>query len=224
MSSVVKLITRIDDKPIKDKFGRMRQMGETEIVRAMNDVLDKHERRWVKRFRKYPGPKAAVEGAHPDDAVYSRTGATKKSYRRTLAQKVGGEIRASAQVRGPHVRLQEHGTRILSGGAITPRKGQYLTVPLPAALTPTGRPRFAGNLRKGPTGWTTPDGKEAQLRVSPGGQPVIWAKFGAVWRPIYVLRRRVTFPGRLGFFDSWKTIKQFRRLRLGKALEKVVKA
>lgn len=203
----------LDAGRLKRRFARLRRAFRGDLVEAMNDVLIEHERRYHKRFRKFPGRKAAMSG-HPADALYARSGSLSRAYKREAAKVSGADkITVRSFVNHPAALIQELGTRILPGGAIKPKRGRFLTVPLPEALTPAGRPRFEPRLVRREGRFYTSEGD--LTRISKG---VIFAERGGKWRPIYVLKSRVKFPGRLGFIKSWRRMARFRNARFSKAL------
>jgi phage gpG-like protein len=82
----------------------------------------------------------------------------------------------------PYARIQEF------GGTITPKKGKFLAIPLPAALDSNGLP-----LRSSPRDWPN-----AFCRRSKAGNLLIFQKRGTMIIPLYVLKSSVTIPPRLG--------------------------
>lgn len=219
----INMIFDVRADPLLKKFDAMRRGSRRALIDAMDDLITTHNRRWAKRFRSYPGPRSAMESPHPVGRLYARSGALIRGYRRFPAVTSGDTLRAKAVLVARQALVQEKGTKGLPGGAIRPKRGKYLTVPLPEALTPSGRPRFGPKLIKGSSGYTTSTGLKTELRISSGGNPIIWAQFGETWKPIYVLRTKVSFPGRLGFFKTWKDMKKFRELRLQKAMKIIVR-
>lgn len=103
--------------------------------------------------------------------------------------KVEGETIASlrGEISVPHDRkIHEH------GGVLRPKRAKYLTVPLPAALDSRGVP-----LKKSARDW-----KDTFVLRSKAGNLLIVQKKGASIVPLYVLKKEVSIPPRLGMLDT----------------------
>jgi hypothetical protein len=75
------------------------------------------------------------------------------------------------------------------GGTVVPKKGQWLTIPLPAARTAAGVSR--GPARSFPNTF---------FKMSKAGNLILFQKDGKKLIPLYVLKKSITIPaGRLGF-------------------------
>jgi hypothetical protein len=81
-----------------------------------------------------------------------------------------------------HLRIQE------TGGTITPKKSKYLTIPLPAALNANGTPK-----KKSARQWAN-----TFVIKSKKGNLLIVRKVGTSIEPLYVLKKSVYIPPRLG--------------------------
>jgi hypothetical protein len=92
-----------------------------------------------------------------------------------------------------YLRIQEY------GGTITPKKGKYLTVPLPAALDGAGVP-----LRASARDWE----KTFVIR-SKSGNLLICRREGKQIVPLYVLVTQVVIPPRLGMRNALETGRQY---------------
>lgn len=88
---------------------------------------------------------------------------------------------------GPHyARAQEY------GATITARKAKYLTIPLPAALNSNGTPK-----KKSAREW-----KDTFVIKSKKGNLLIVQKQGSGILPLYVLKKQVKIPARLGVRET----------------------
>lgn len=78
------------------------------------------------------------------------------------------------------------------GGVIKPKKAKYLTIPLPAALTSNGTPKKP----------TARDWDRTFVITSKKGNLLIVRKQGRGIVPLYVLKKSVRIPARLGMGDT----------------------
>lgn len=106
----------------------------------------------------------------------------------------------------PYARLQER------GGTVT-AKGRYLTIPVGPAKTAAGVTR--GSARAWPA-------SETFVGRTPGGHLAVMLrdKTGTGATPIFLLRRQVTIPPRLGLLAAWDKEDGIRRELLGRAIER----
>lgn len=81
-----------------------------------------------------------------------------------------------------------------TGATITPKKAQFLTIPLPAALSGSGVP-----LRNSAREWSN-----TFVQRSKRGNLLIFQKRGTGIIPLYVLKKSVTIPPRLAFEQSFE--------------------
>lgn len=102
-----------------------------------------------------------------------------------------------------YARIQEF------GGTVRPKRGKYLTVPLPAALTGSGALSGRYRIRRSGSRYVT-DAGPTFIFKSKRGNLIVAVKQGANVKPIYVLRRQVTIRPRFGFFDAWAAIERSR--------------
>jgi hypothetical protein len=114
--------------------------------------------------------------------------------RRTIQYRTRGRsLRSLALVlqvgdnRTPYAQMQEY------GGVIRPRRGQYLTVPLRNALTPSGVTRGEAIIRRGADGYYTDLGKTRIVTF--GAKKFIAVRVNGQLRLLYMLVRSVTVPG-----------------------------
>lgn len=85
------------------------------------------------------------------------------------------------------------------GATIRPKKARYLTIPLPEALDGKGLPR-----RPNARAW-----KNTFVQRSRKGNLLIFQKRGDQIVPLYVLKKSVRIPKRLGFEEAFKAGKDF---------------
>lgn len=97
------------------------------------------------------------------------------------------------------------------GGIVRPKKGTYLTVPLPFAKTARGVTRASAALVKNGDKWQTKglvpgaENKDTWIkRKRPTSRPVVFVmgKSGEPM-PLYLLVRKVVIEGNFGFSDIW---------------------
>ncbi len=81
------------------------------------------------------------------------------------------------------------------GATITAKRSQYLTIPLPAALDAQGVP-----LKKRARDW-----ENTFVKKSKNGNLIIFQKNGSGITPLYLLRKSVTIPKRLGMKTELET-------------------
>lgn len=144
----------------------------------------------------------------------ARTGALRRSLRRTPA--VPGSLGMEATSRvgqgAPYARIHER------GGVIRPKRGRFLTVPLRSAKTAAGATRAAAKLVNRGGDWQTrnrlPGASSRETFIYQGRRsPIIATKRpGGQIMPLYVLRRSVTIPARLGFRKTWREQRSKRAL------------
>lgn len=91
-----------------------------------------------------------------------------------------------------------HGPRYLAvhekGATVSAKRAKYLAIPLPAALTKTGVPK-----KRRPREW-----KNTFVQRSRRGNLIIFQKRGGTLIPLYVLKKSVSIPPRLGLGATTK--------------------
>lgn len=85
------------------------------------------------------------------------------------------------------------------GATIRPKRASYLTIPLPAALDSRGLPR-----RPNARAW-----KNTFVQRSKKGNLLIFQKQGKDLVPLYVLKKSVRIPRRLGFEEAFNSGRDF---------------
>jgi hypothetical protein len=181
----------------------VREMGE-----AMTDIGDAKKRRMQSRFTGY-SPTRAGAGSR----LMRRSGALAQSF--TTAN-----LGAASRLNGLGVAMgtdKEYAPIQEEGGTVKAKPGKYLTIPLDDALTPAGVVKGGARLRKSGGKWQTADGKPTFIRNG-----VIFAKYGKTdrsLRALYVLKKQVKIPPRLGMFRMFERLqRKFIPHRIGQAV------
>jgi hypothetical protein len=121
-----------------------------------------------------------------------------------------------------YARMQEY------GGTVRPKRGQYLTIPLPDSMTRSGNPRYPGGARQLFTQYPkqisiVKSPKSGKLFIVSDGKPGTNATKGknAQTQWLYILKKSVTIPPRLGFRSTWRSTRVVndRIQRLNKAVQ-----
>lgn len=195
---------------------------------AMVDAGSQWEVAMKRRFTGF------ATGVRKRDGLFNRSGSLRRSIRVvTTKGKTVSELNQAMNVGGAeasYARAQEF------GAVVKPRLKRFLTVPLPAALTPSGVLRGGARLYRKGKGYATDMGPTF-IRRGPSGQPIIFldrgqTKGGRARKPVplYVLKRQVTIPGptttggpsRLGAIDTAQLTPhrmRFFEFRLRRAVE-----
>lgn len=144
---------------------------------------------------------------------------------------INNEPAVSIYTHSPYARVQEY------GATITPKRTKYLTIPLGAAKTAAGVTR--GSARNWP-GTTLGRGRKG-LTIFAQGAQVMRARRADGSRgrvntseyvtttsyrrgaPIFLLRKSVRIPGRLGLFAAWEREAPKRDALLAKAVRRGLK-
>lgn len=215
---------KIDSERLKERFRQMPALVDRELRGALVDWGRDWQRTMVLRMR------GGAPGQSLADRLTTRTGALRSTFRSEVHGRriVDMRLRLHAGGRGaPYARIHEY------GGTIRPRRAKALTVPLRAALTPSGA--LSGKAlirRKGGGGFTTDYGDTFLLKT--GGKVFVAVK-GPGGRPrlLYILKRSVTIPGprstgaksRLGAVETASVRGprgRYIRARVAQALQRIV--
>ncbi len=199
LRGVKKLLARLDGIP--------KRLG-TEWRKAARDLGAEHERR-VKTNQF--GPFQANSFANK---LRVRTGATRAGIRFTLTG-AGRSTVMRSRASGRHVRLQEF-------GGVVRAKSKLLKIPLPSALTPSGNLKSSAVFGSDKT---NSKGQRSFVFKSKAGNLIIAITTGKRKKlvPLFVLKKQVRIPpGRLGFFRTWREMREFRRKRLGLFLSRTL--
>lgn len=174
------------------------EAGFREIDRGINTAFNKSARSISRLLRRSLNMIAAEmqerhgqpwrEGGSPSDRLYRRTGRGIRAIRESIKVRDVNklkDVRGSIRVKFP-LSVHEH------GATIRPRSAEYLTIPLPAAMDGRGVPR-----RRSAREW-----RDTFVARSRRGNLLIFQRRGTEIVPLYLLRREVQLPARLGFQET----------------------
>jgi hypothetical protein len=189
---------------------RLAPMRAFEATRgAFREIMHGFHARFTKERLSKPG---GTGGRHrdPRPGVFARTG----SLRRAFVMRVTGDTMQT--IVGEAGFIDPFAAKIATvhekGATITPKRAQFLKVPLPGALTPAGAIKAAALSRAG-----------TFVIKGKSGTPVIMSAKGV---PIFALKKSVRLPPRLGFVRFWRedqALDRFRRDVLRRRLEAAIK-
>lgn len=153
------------------------QVLALEVQRFLDEVRRALVRRHSARWR---------AGGSPPDALYRRRGGIQDIQVIVDANRNLNDVVGKLIVPFP-ISVHEDGARIVA------RRAQYLTIPLPAALDSRGIPIHP----------RARDWPNTFVQKSRRGNLIIFQRQGAAIVPLYVLKREVTLPPRLGVEDTF---------------------
>ena len=146
----------------------MPQIFRDHLARISNEVARRNNNRW-------PGGTTAT-------SVSSRSGNLLDSLREGI-RVTGTTFDVQCSIGGvEYLKIQEY------GGTLTPSSGQYLAIPLEAALNSDGTP-----IKANPRDWD-----KTFVQMSKAGNLLVFRRNGAGITPLYALKATVTVPARLG--------------------------
>lgn len=189
---------RIESTSLEHKLDRLSDRFPAAMSQLLNDLVSRHQIDMNRRVSNV--------------ALKRRTGALARSLRRTPASPEKLVAMSHVGRGAPYAAAHEF------GATIRPRRRKFLTVPLSAARMPAGATRQAARLVRGGRGWQTasrvPGAADTGTFIYGKGD----RKFIGVERkgggvlPLYVLKKSVRIPERLGFRDSWRgRVREFDR-------------
>ena len=146
------------------------------LLRVMSKLEKMHGQQW-------PGKSSPGKSN-----LYKRSGMGLKDIRRSI-EVTGGTLSELKGIIDPVGYMEMHET----GGTIEPQQGQYLTVPLPAALNSRGLPRKPSAYDWGNT----------FVKRSKKGSLLIFQRRGRNIIPLYVLVERVRLKPRLRLEETF---------------------
>lgn len=213
---------RIDTPSFERKLRRLRDLANSHTIQAARDFLEYFNAYWQKtKHRGRPGlmPRRGQGGGLLSSRQIIMTGDSVKTLRGVWS--IGGE-------RNPYARIQEF------GGTVLPVKGKYLAIPLAAAKTAAGVSRVKGPLEYGKFSKENPGG--LVLIKSKKGALLLMAVLGKTEKgrqktrgfkgakgeklrsrlvPMFVLKKQVTIPPRMGVRETFGSVDMARaRTRL----------
>lgn len=116
-----------------------------------------------------------------------RTGALVRSFEVVVTGTDVDDLRGTLGTDSKYAAIHEY------GGRITPTRGQYLAIPLAAALT------RAGVTRDEPRSYS-----DAFFITSRSGTLLLVRRAGGGIEPLFAMKRSVTIPARMGLTDLWQ--------------------
>ena len=143
--------------------------------------------KWARQT--FAGKRFARGGQSGSDLLHRRTGAFSRSFGSLTHGKDVGSLRfltGTVNAEVPYAFIHEF------GGTITASRTKYLTIPLAAAKTASG-------VARGPAR----SFQNTFVRMTRAGL-IIFQKQGDSSVPLFLLRKSVDIPARLGFFRSWQ--------------------
>lgn len=152
-----------------------------------------------------------------------RTGTLVRGIRTRVTGRSIKSLRATMQLSGvPYAEAQEFGKRIKSN-----RPNGFLTIPMPAMLTPAGVTRESASSAISREGFVK-DGGSLFFKKSSGGNLFLYRQKGNDVEPLFLLRKSIKIPGpktdgsesKLGFFDTWDKLRPERVQDLRDAVRK----
>ncbi len=191
--------SKLDTRAVLEMLQRApAQMGDA-IARGMSHAAFEVEGRMEARFQSGTGASGkSAFGNRSRDFLFARTGALAGSFAHEVVRGSDPlDIRLVSFSAGvPYARIQE------GGGVITPVRAQYLTIPLPDNLTAAGVVRF-------PSARGLFENRSADRRpffaTSRAGNLVIGlSERGRDTKFLFLLKKRVEIPPRLGFEKTWR--------------------
>lgn len=153
--------------------------------KVLRDAGAFHVRQMIQRMRPYAAGQRRRGGV-----IQTRSGALRRSFG---FEERPGRVRIFSSGL-PYIRVQEF------GGAIRPTRRQFLTIPLPPALTPAGVLKGGARLVQRGRRWETARGNPTFIR-----KRVIFEKDGDSIIPLYVLKTEVRLEPRLGFGRTFES-------------------
>jgi|GEM_PF-5941692 len=178
------------------------------VKEQMNAELRRFGAQWERNVKSNFGP--GGRNAQGGPRVRARTGALRRSVGFRLLASQNAVMLTVGDRATPYAGLQEY------GGTVRPTRGKYLTIPLPTAKTSAGalsgsyrlRP---GGLRRGRNGrvrrvFKTDKGETFIFRSKQGNLIIGVKREGTKFDPkrdsIYILKKEVKVPPRLGAWDA----------------------
>ena len=169
-----------NSKQVAERFKALGPRAGAAVRRALVATGAQNQRTATKElFRPYTGA-AGGKLQHRSSAL-----------RRSIGFEVRGDGFASALTvfAGPPARIQEF------GGRVTAKRAKYLTIPLRAALTPSGQPK-----RPGARDW-----EDTFVLRAKSGKLFIAREKGRKLELLYKLQQSVEIPARFGFRNHFRT-------------------
>ena len=167
-------------------FAGLGQDAQRVMVEILNGVVDAMELRHGSAFGKgksRPSGSGLPRGARTG-VLQRRSGRMLRELRRSIeVRRVSGDIEVTGSITlDPITAIHE------TGGVIKPRRAKYLAIPFDSALKSDGTP-----IRPGPRDWPN-----TFVLKSRKGNLIIMQKKAGKLIPLYLLKKQVAIPPRLG--------------------------
>lgn len=182
-----------------------RKLGVDRIVRReLRDMLDTVAEAMAQRHSTPWRPGTRLSTGVRGGKLAKRSGRTLRAIKRSVkVQGSGSEI--TGTIGGPfYLHVHENGATIRA------RKARFLTIPLPAALTSRGVPK-----KRRARDWPN-----TFVQRSKRGNLIIFQKRGGRLVPLYLLKKRVRIPRRLGMGATLRKAAPVALDRIGAAVVK----
>ena len=206
---MVEFSGKIETLDLEKRIGKITADMVPGVVRLANDMIDRHQSEMTRRLS--------------NRVLKRRTGALVRSLRPSYATPERPTATTNVGRGAPYAKAHEF------GATIRPRRRQFLTVPLRDAKTAAGVTRQQAQLRRSGRGFETaslvPGAEDTQTFIftSVGNRKIIAvAKRGGGVLPLYVLRKSVRIPERLGFRDTWGNQKRWLKTTGAARLRKII--
>jgi phage gpG-like protein len=193
---VVEFSGKIETIELEQRIGRITADMLPEVVKLANQMIGQHQRDMTQRLS--------------NGALKRRTGALVRSLRPSYATPERPTATTNVGRGAPYAKAHEFGM------TIRPRNRQFLTVPLRNAQTAAGVTRQQAKLRRSGRGFETasliPGAEDTRTFIftSVGNRKLIAVpKRGGGVMPLYLLRKSVRIPERLGFRQTWANQKRW---------------
>lgn len=180
------------------------------LVFRLGNIGDEFERRMDKKFT------ATLSGEFRSNNTKTKLANRTGTLRATMAHKVrddGKDLTLRNTIGNAatahYVHIQEE------GGIIKPKRAKALTIPLPDNMTAAGRPRFKKASEVEGLFLLKTNGKAFLVRKAPSGEGLEF---------LWMLKKSVKIPARLGFVRTWRTksMQKFARDELNAGVRKAL--
>lgn len=191
----------LDDAATLKALAALPGKGTQTTLRRTLNVIGLEQSRWM-ATRQF----ASYTGKSPSHGLQTRTGQLRRSIRHEVRGSSIADLSLRMYVIGRQARIQEY------GGDIRPVRARALTIPTPAALTPSGALSGRVRIRKDGSRYTTDLGDtfifhtkrgEAAIGIKRKRDNVVITVRGGAPKAFYILKHRVHIPPRLGFRSSY---------------------
>lgn len=163
------------------------------------------------------GAYSRARPSHPDHLQSRSGGLARDGIRHEVTGSTLSTLTLRIYITKSYGRIQEF------GGVVTPKRAQYLTIPLEDNLDPSGLPRSTAPeaIAAGAFFWNTPARRQS-------GRPGFIVRRGAPGSLefLFVLAKRVVIPPRWGLRDEWRggSMRQVRMEEITDALRRTLQS